>query len=109
MSSLCEQAVESDVYLEIEKHLGIVLAFVAVFRWKKKIGLLSFFKGKSSVDVIVCLEIGAERDSRPIRCVAGSRFVLYSSSHSGSLASGAIWLSSTLWRYWCLAMKYCMH
>lgn len=35
-------------------------------------------------------------------------FVLYSSSHSGSLASGAVWLSSTLRRYWCLAMKYCM-
>lgn len=34
--------------------------------------------------------------------------VLYSSSHSGGLASGAIWLSSTLRRYWCLAMKYCM-
>lgn len=35
-------------------------------------------------------------------------FVLYSSSHSGGLASGAIWLSSTLWRYWCLAIKYCI-
>lgn len=34
-------------------------------------------------------------------------FVLYSSSHSGGLASGAIWLSSTLWRYWYLAIKYC--
>lgn len=36
-------------------------------------------------------------------------FVLYSSSHSGGLASGASWLSSTLRRYWCLAMKYCIY
>lgn len=35
-------------------------------------------------------------------------FALYSSSRSGSLASGAIWFSSTLRRYWYLAMKYCM-
>lgn len=35
-------------------------------------------------------------------------FVLYSSSHSGGLASGAIWLSGTLRRYWCLAIKYCI-
>lgn len=35
-------------------------------------------------------------------------FVLYSSSHSGGLASGAIWFSSTLRRYWCLAMQYCI-
>lgn len=35
-------------------------------------------------------------------------FVVYSSSHSGGLASGAIWFSSTLRRYWCLAMQYCI-
>lgn len=33
-------------------------------------------------------------------------FVLYSNSHSGGLASGAICLSSTLRIYWCLAIKY---
>lgn len=34
--------------------------------------------------------------------------VLPSTSHGGSLASGAMWLSSMSRRYWCLAMKYSM-
>lgn len=70
--------------------------------------LLSSSSGEAewSVDAIVCSEI--EETSVPSDVLLAHGFVLYSSSRSGSLASGAICLSSTLRRYWCLAMKYCM-
>lgn len=97
----------------VKKQSSIVSVSVVCFRWKKRFFHLCVRPPSPSTESQVLLllfvwklearETGVLSD---VLLARGS--VLYSSSHSGGLASGAIWLSSTLRRYWCLAMKYCM-
>lgn len=70
---------------------------------------LSLFRGKVKC-WCYCLfgRLEARETGVLLDVLLAHSFVLYSSSHSGGLASGAIWLSSTLRRYWCLAIKYCI-
>lgn len=64
------------------------------------------FWGKSGVLMFLFVwRLQARGDRHPIVFLADC---FASSSHSGGVASGAIWLSSTLRTYWCLATKYCI-
>lgn len=68
--------------------------------------LLFQLQGKSSVDVIVCLK--ASETGVLSKVLLAHGFMLYSSSHSGSLASTALWLSSMSMRCRCLATTHYM-
>lgn len=98
--------VEEDVYLEMKNSWASFQPLcLSLDSWYV---LISLCLRKWRVDVIVCLEDWRLETGVLLDVMLAHSFVLYSSSHSRGLASGAIWLSCTLRRYWCLAIKYCI-
>lgn len=103
---------EEDVYLESEKQYCFSLCvclqiekdrfsfcalFLFLFPFLGKVKCWCLFGRLEARETGVLLDV-----------LLAHSLVLYSSSRSGGLASGAIWLSSTSRRYWCLAIKYCI-
>lgn len=70
--------------------------------------LLSFSLFWESEVLLLVWKLEARETGILLDVLLAHSVLLYSSSHSGGLASGAIWLSSILRRYWCLVMKYCI-
>lgn len=90
----------------------VVFGPLFFFRWKKtdSHALIFFFSFWGKVKYwCYCLfgELEARETGIWLDVVLALTFVLYSSSRSGGLASGVIWLCSTLRTYWCcLAVKH---